>query len=822
MKSFQFKTFWPHIIAILVFMLLTFMYFNPLWTGKVIKQGDVERFKGMSKEIVDYREHYHKEPLWTNGMFSGMPAYQISVIYPSNLVRPLIQVSALGIIHPASIIFLCMLGFYFLLLSLKIDKLLASVGAIGFALSSYFIIIIEAGHNPKGYAIAYMAPVIMGILLTYRGKFWLGSALTAISLSLELAANHVQITYYLGILCGIIALGELVNAVVQKQIPNFLKASSLLIIAVILAILPNITNLLVTQEYSKFTIRGASELTDEQHNKTSGLDRDYATQWSYGLGETFSLMIPNFKGGQSKTIGDNPKALESVNPDMRQYVGQSTDQYWGDQPFTSGPVYVGAVFCFLFVLGMIIIKDNMKWYLLAATLVAIMLAWGKNFMGLTNFFMDYIPGYNKFRAVSMTLVIAELTIPLVALLAVKEIVMHPTILNEKRKAFYIALSATAGLCLLFYIMPGAFQEFFKTGEYENIVAQLKKGQASSEQIQMFMSGMESARISIFKSDALRSFFLIIVSAALLFVYSVKQYSKNYLYIGLGIIILIDLWVVDKRYLNESNFITKASFDVDNAPSTADEMILKDTDPNYRVLNTTVSPFQDASTSYHHKSIGGYHGAKLRRYQDLYEKQISNNNMSVLNMLNTKYFIVQNQKTGDIIAQRNPSALGNAWFVKELKWVANPDSEITALTHFNPATTAIVDKKWEKEIQPQSFQFDSTASIKLTSYKADELIYQSKAQSPQCAVFSEIYYPLGWNVYIDGKVAPYFSVNYVLRAMVLPAGNHEIVFKFEPETYYKGEKIALAGSLLLFLFIAAGIFMQFKSNSSILKKNQNAS
>lgn len=815
MKDFNFKSILPHVLVVVVFMLLTIIYFNPLLSGKAINQGDVERFKGMSKEIVDYRAKYDKEPLWTNGMFSGMPAYQISVLYPSNWVRPLIKLTAMGIPHPACIIFLCMLGFYFLLLTFKVDRLLAAAGAIGFALSSYFIILIEAGHNPKGYAIAYMAPVVMGIMMAYRGRMWLGSAIAGIALSLELASNHLQITYYLALLSGVIVLGEFVNAIVGKQLSNFIKSSGMLIVAAVLAVLPNITNLLVTEEYGKYTIRGASELSDEQHNKTSGLDRDYATQWSYGIGETFTLMIPNYKGGESQAIGDNEKALADVNPEMRQYVGQSTDQYWGDQPFTSGPVYIGALVCFLFVLGMFIIKDNLKWYLLAATILAIMLSWGKNYMGFTNFFMDYLPGYNKFRAVSMTLVIAEFTIPLIGVLAVREIVLNPALLREKRNAFYASLGLTAGLCLVFYLAPTAFQDFYKAGEYENVTASLKKSGAAAEQIQQFMNGMETARISIFKADALRSFLFIILGAGLLFVYSLKSFNKNYLYAGLGLLILIDLWAVDKRYLNDKNYVSKSSMETPYLPSPADEQILKDPDPNYRVMNVSLSPFQDATTSYFHKSIGGYHGAKLRRYQDLYERQISKNNMSVLNMLNAKYFIVQNQQNGELMAQRNPGALGNAWFVKELKWVANPDSEINALTNFNPANTAIIDKKWEKEINANAFQFDSTASIKLKSYKADELVYEAQANQSQMTIFSEIYYPKGWNAYIDGKPAPHFGVNYVLRAMVLPAGKHEVVFKFEPESYYKGEKIAMAGSILLFLFVIAGVLMQIKKNKEIV-------
>ncbi|MBL0048894.1 MAG: hypothetical protein IPP32_12455 [Bacteroidetes bacterium] len=810
--TFNFKKLIPHAVAIVGFILVTLVFFSPLLEGKKLKQSDVSNFKGMSKEISDYRAaHPGEEPLWTNSMFSGMPAYQISVLYPSNLVKSVTKLLSFGTPHPSSIILLCFLGFYFLLIVLGASPLLAGVGAIAFGLSSYFLILIEAGHNPKGYAIAYMAPVVAGILLTYRGKLLLGAAVTAFMLSLELSANHLQITYYLMLCIGILVLVELVDAVKNKTLPTFFKASALLLVAALLAVGPNLTNLWVTADYGKYTTRGTSDLTHDKDNKTSGLDKDYATAWSYGQGESFSLMIPNFNGGASGAIGDNKSALKNVDPEFKQYIA-NVDSYFGNQPFTSGPVYAGALVCFLFVLGLFIVKSNMRWWLLAATLFSIMLGWGKNFMPLTEFFLDHFPGYNKFRAVSMILVIAEFTIPLLAILAVMEVIANPSILKEKRKQFYIAFGLTGGLCFVFYLMPDMFMDFFKVGEYNDISSQLKKSQLSPDQVNLFLAGVEEARRSIFNADALRSFFFILLGAGLMFFYSIKSFNKNILIGALGFLILIDMWVVDKRYMNKDNFVTKSLVDEPFEMTQANLQILEDKDPNFRVYNTTVSTFNDASTSYYHKSIGGYHGAKLKRYQELIEMQISKNNMEVLNMLNTKYFIVADEQKQPI-AQRNPVACGNAWFVPSYKIVANPDSEIAGLSKLKPKEFILVDKKYESQLSGFTPNFDSAAVIKLSSYLPNYLTYQSKAASEQLAVFSEIYYPDGWNAYIDGKLSPYFGCNYVLRAMRIPAGEHKIEFKFEPKTYATGEKIALASSILLYLVLAGALFQELRSKKS---------
>ncbi|MBK9798423.1 MAG: YfhO family protein [Bacteroidetes bacterium] len=802
----------PHALAVLSFILITLVYFSPLLEGKKLKQADVSNFKGMSKEIVDYREaHPGEEPLWTNSMFSGMPAYQISVLYPSNLVKNLTKVFSFGLPHPAPIVLLCFLGFYFLLLTLEVDILLAVVGALAFGFSSYFLILIEAGHNPKGYAIAYMAPVIAGIIMTYRGKFLLGSAITAMALSLELSANHLQITYYLLLCVALLVIVEIIDAFKAKALPKFVKASAFLVVAALLAVGPNITNLWVTVDYGKYTTRGTSDLTHDKENKTSGLDKDYATAWSYGQGETFSLMIPNFNGGSSGAIGDNKSALEKVDPEFRQYIA-NVDSYFGNQPFTSGPVYAGALVVFLFVLGLFIVKSNLRWWLLAATVFSILLGWGKNFMPLTEFFLEHFPGYNKFRAVSMILVIAELCIPLLAILAVKEIYTQPQILKEKRNQFYIAFGLTGGLCLLFYMLPNLFIDFYKVGEYEDITAQLKKSQLSQDQINVFLAGVEEARRSIFTADALRSFFFILLGAGVVFAYSIKNFNKNILIGALGFLILVDMWVVDKRYLNKDNFVSKSFVDSPFDLTQANQQILSDKDPNFRVFNTTVSTFNDASTSYFHKSIGGYHGAKLKRYQELIEMQISKNNMEVLNMLNTKYFIVSDEQKQPI-AQRNPVACGNAWFVPNYKIVANADSEMAALSKIKPKEYMVVDKKYEANLSGFTAAFDSSATIGLTSYQPNNLVYKSNSSKEQLAVFSEIYYPDGWNAYINGKQHDYFGCNYVLRAMRIPAGAHTIEFKFEPKTYKTGEQIALASSILLYLVLGGALYMEWKRKNS---------
>jgi len=800
MKNINFRQFIPHLTAVAVFLILIFGYFSPLLEGKKLKQGDITNWKGMSKEITDFRAATGEEALWTNSMFGGMPAYQISVEYKANLIRFFDKLFTLGLPHPAGIVFLYFIGFFILLLVLKVDPWLAIAGSIAFAFSSYFFIILEAGHNSKAHAIGYMAPVIAGIILTYRGRLLAGSLLTALFLSLELRANHLQITYYLLLMVVLLGIVLLVDAIAKKTIPYFLKATGVLAIAALLAVATNITNIWATWEYGKETIRGATELTTEKDNRTSGLDKDYATQWSYGTGESFSLLIPNVKGGGSGYLGNDEKAMEKADPAVAQTVA-GQNHYWGDQPFTSGPVYVGAFIIFLFILGLFILNNNLRWWLLAATVLSIMLAWGRNFMPLTDFFLHFVPGYNKFRAVSMILVIAELAIPLLGILTLNELFKKPEIIKEKKKFFYISLGLTAGIALLFYLLPQTFFSFLSLAEDGAISQQrasLEAGQLA--QFDSVIYNIEKVRVAIFKADAIRSIIFIILGAALVWLYSIKKVNKVILIAAVSLLIAVDMIPVAKRYLNNENFGSKMQVANPFQPTQADELIMKDTDPNYRVFNLTVSAFQDASTSFFHKSIGGYHGAKLRRYQELIDHHIAENNEGVLNMLNTKYFIVPDNNRQPTI-QINMGAMGNAWFAKEIKMVDNADQEIDALKGFDPAQTTVVDKRFADQLKGFNPVADSTAGIKLTEYKPNKLKYTYKTTADQLVVFSEIYYAKGWNAYIDGKITPHLRADYVLRAMVVPAGKHEIEFRFEPKVYFTGEKISFASSLLLILLMA---------------------
>ena len=810
MKNIDLKQFFPHITALVIFLLIAVIYMNPVLSGKQVQQGDIANYKGMSKEIRDFRNETGEEPLWTNSMFGGMPAYQISMKYPSNWIDDVDEFLRLGLPRPADYLWLNMLGFFILLLAMRVNPWLSIVGAIAYAFSSYFFIIIEAGHNSKAHAMTYMAPVLAGVILTYRGKYILGGLLTMLFVSLEVSCNHFQITYYLVIILAILGIGELVFHIKEKQFRHFLKATGVLLAAGLIAIGPSITNILLTQEYSKYTIRGESELSTEKENRTSGLDKDYATRWSYGKEETFTLLIPNTKGGASGRIGQDPDNLKNVdNRRLKQIISQQ-NHYWGNQPFTSGPVYVGAIIVFLFVFGLFIVKGRLKWILLVATILSVMLAWGDNMMWFTDFWLEHVPGYNKFRTVSMTLVIAELCMPILAFMGLYKIYKNPGILKEKRREFLIALGLTAGISLILYLLPQTFFNFISEQEV-NRFSQLKNSQPqNANQINLILEELKSVRVDIFKADAIRSFFFIILGAGLIYLYSLKKIKAKYLILGLGILITIDMWAVNKRYLNNDDFVNKRVVNNPFQPTKADKQIMKDNDPNFRVFNTTVNTFNDASTSYFHKSIGGYHGAKLRRYQELIDYHISEQNRDVLNMLNTKYFIVKGNN-GKPVAKRNPGALGNAWFVENYEIVADADEEINALDDFNPEKTAFVDQRFKEHLQGKSFEKDTTASINLTSYQPNHLVYQSKTNKEQLAVFSEIYYPNGWQVYIDGEPADHFRVNYVLRAMVVPEGEHKIEFKFQPKTYYTGENIALASSILVLLLLVGGLYYEIRRN-----------
>ena len=789
MKKIQWKIIKRNIIAILIFFGLSIVYFSPILEGKKIYQSDKVNFIGMSKEIKDHRSDYDEEPLWTNSMFGGMPAYQISVVYSANLVKHIDKIFQGFLPRPAGLVFLYLLGFYILLMSLKIDYRLALVGAIAFAFSSYFFIILEAGHNTKAHAIGYMSPLLASVLMTMRGKWFTGGVLTALFTSLILNANHLQITYYLIMLFLVLGTAKLIEAIKENQFKYYLKSVLVLLLAGVLGASTNITRVLTTYEYGEESMRGKSDLTNDLDNKTSGLDKDYATAWSYGKAESFTLLIPNFYGGSSQgELGTDSETYNAIkqSPQSRKIIKQ-LPLYWGEQPFTSGPVYAGAIVCFLFVMGLFMLKGYMRWWVIITTILMLALGWGKNFMPLTEFFLEHFPGYNKFRAVSTTLVIVEFLLPLFGFIALNKLLFDNN-KNESYKSIKWSLIITGGLCLIFALLPSIFFDF--TG-------------SSDEQLKNMgwpIDALQSDRRSLMISDAWRSFIFISLSALLLYLYLKNTLKKQYVILIIGLLIIGDMWTVNKRYLDNDDFKSKRKVAEPFSPSVADQQILADKDPNFRVFNSAVNTFNDASTSYYHKSIGGYHGAKLKRYQELIDAHISKGNMSVLNMLNTKYFIVANQNQK--IAQRNTGALGNAWFVKEVQLVTSADEELAALSNINTQNKAVINTRYSDMIS--QFDMDSLASIILTDYKANHLTYTANCSQEQLAIFSEIFYDKGWNAYLNGNLVPHFRANYLLRAMMIPSGSHKIEFKFEPSSFDTGENISFASSAIL-LILLLGVF-----------------
>lgn len=790
----------PHIIAVLIFLLLTCVYMMPLFSGKDLSQHDIAQWTGMSKEIVDFRNTYHTEPLWTGSMFSGMPAYQVSALYPANLIEYVSELLFFFLPPPASYIFCAFVAFYLLLIALRVDYRLSIAGAVAFALSSYNMVILVAGHNSKAHAIALMPLVIAGILLTLQKRFLFGGAVTALGLSLQVYANHLQITYYLALCILVLMLAFFIQSIIGKTLADFFKASVVLIVAVIFAILPNITSLMVTEEYGKYSTRSQSELTEKK--SSTGLDKDYAFSYSYGISETFTLLIPKFHGGASVSdVGENSatyKALTENNVPRQQakeFV-QSAPLYWGNMMSTSGPPYVGALICFFFVLGLFVINGAEKWWLLGATIFSFLLSWGEYALWFNDFMFYHFPAYNKFRAVSMALTIAQFTIPLFAILAAHKIFSGKPDFNSYKKPLLYSLYITGGFCLLFSLMPGIAGSF------------IGKADKQLEQYEWLLTAIREDRANALRMDAFRSLFFIGVAFSAAWFYLKSKLKLNYALIGLVVFITLDLWTVGKRYLNNDSFVEKSKTEKPFPKTAADEQILADKSLSYRVANFTVSTFNDAGTSYWHKSIGGYHGAKLKRYQELIEFQISKNNQDVLNMLNTKYFIVPDNNKQPV-AQFNPVACGNAWFVKEIKMVADADAELKSLDKFSPKETVFIDKRFEDYLKGFNMQFDSSATINLTDYKANYLSYQSNSATEQFAVLSEVYYPKGWNAYLDGKLVEHVRVNYVLRGMRVPAGNHKIEFKFEPATYYTGEKIAFASSATLILLFVSVMVMEIR-------------
>ena len=803
----------PHLIVLLLFSAISFTYFSPILEGKMLDMPDIQHYIGMSKEVVDFREATGEEALWTNSMFSGMPAYQISAKYSNNLIRYVAKVISLGMPRPVSLLFLYLLGFYLLLLSLGVDYRISAIGAIAFSFSSYLFIIIQAGHMTKAHAIAYMPMVVAAVLYTYRGKLLLGGLLTALAVSLQLYANHLQITYYLVLILLLIGLVQFIKDLKSNNIIEFAKRTGILFLAALLASGTSFTRLATTMEYGKDSTRGKSELTTNLDNKTTGLDKDYATAWSYGIAETFTLLIPNFYGGASQgeltTDSETYKELRKRTSNAKQLIKQ-LPLYWGNQPFTSGPTYAGSIVIFLFVLGLLFVKSEMRIWLVMATIMSIMLAWGKNFMGLTEFFLDYFPGYNKFRAVSMILVVAEFTLPLLGFIALSRFfdsnqdnINHSTV--TKYKALKLSFYIVGGITFIFALTPSLFFDFVGVQD-----ANLQKNGWPVEALQ-------SDREGLLQADAWRSFIFITLTFGVLWMYLRSKIESKYVILVIGILVISDMWTVNKRYLNDDNFERKRKVEVPYQATSADKQILRDRDPNFRVFNQSVSTFNDASTSYFHKSIGGYHGAKLKRYQELIENHISKGNMSVLNMLNAKYFI---SPKGNV--QQNHEALGNVWFVNNISIVENADDELLSLGDFFPSKTAIVDRRFRDQVFGKNNNIDtsvtlfedisdySDSEISLIDYKPNYLSYRSISDYPGIAIFSEVYYNKGWNAYIDGELKPHFRANYILRGMRIPQGEHLIEFRFEPDVYKNGEQIALACSSILLLVLGLVFFKELRA------------
>ena len=810
------KQFLGILFAIIAFALITLVYFTPILEGKRIKQHDIEMYKGMSQEINDFREETGEQSLWTNSMFGGMPAWNIGVQQNSNLMTYVQKIIGLGFPSPIMSVFISMLGFFILLLVLDCKIWISFIGALAYGFTSYLFIVMGAGHNSKAVAMAYMAPVIAGIIMTYKGKYLWGAVLTAISLALEIRAGHIQITYYLFMIVLIMVIAEFVETIKTKKYLDFFKASGILAIVAILAVMTSTTTLYANYEFGKETMRGKPVLTENVENQTRGLDRDYITQWSYGIGETWSLMIPNVKGGASAYIGNDNPALQNADPRFRSTIAQN-NAYWGDQPGTSGPVYVGAIVCFLFVLGLFVVKGKIKWVLLAATILSILLSWGKNFMGFTDFFLDYFPMYNKFRAVSMTLVIAEVCMPILAFLALAEVMRNPEILKKNMYYLYVSFGLTAGLCFLFYIVPNVFFNFLSQGEAVQF-AQLTNGKDGAI-YQMLANDIENVRMAIFKKDAIRSFFFITIAAIILLLNIKGKLKDNAVFAILAVLVVMDMFPINKRYLNNDNFIDKRRFEKPFVMSEIDKQILQDNSLDYRVMNLTTSTFNDASTSYFHKSIGGYHGAKLRRYQDIINHYLGGNNVgsdgfwNVLNMLNTKYLIYP-QNNNKPVAMPNPDAFGNAWLVSDIKWVATPNEEIAAIENTNIKTTAIVNEEFKNVIGnygTDAINHVHTGTIQLASYKPNELTYNFNSSKDELVVFSEIWTSKGWTMWIDGKESPLIRADYILRAAVVPAGNHEIMMRYEPKIWKVGNTIQFVSSLILILGLFAAIVLTFRKS-----------
>ncbi|WP_282042508.1 YfhO family protein [Winogradskyella flava] len=801
--SFSFKRFLPHILVLVGFVVLSLAYFSPVLQGKKIFQSDIMHYIGMAQQQKEFAQATSEETYWTNSAFGGMPTYQLGVKYPHNYIKTL-DLSLRFLPRPADYLFLYFLGFYILLLSLKVDFKLAALGALAFGFSTYLIIILGVGHNAKAHAIAYMPMVLAGIILTFRKKYILGFLLTAVALGLEIVANHFQMTYYLLFLVLVLGLAYLIDAYRKKVLPHFFKSVGILSVAAVLAVGLNATNIMATQEYAKESTRGESELTinpdGSPKEATSGLDKEYITEYSYGLAETFNLYIPKFMGGgNTEDIGKDSETYRTyvnmgASPIEALEVSKNAPMYWGDQPIVEAPAYVGAVIIFLFVLGLFLVKGRLKWWLVAGTVLSLLLSYGKNLGFLTDFFIDYVPLYDKFRAVSSIQVILELCIPVLGIFALVRLFNDFQKDDEKLKALTYTVAITAGLCMVFLLFKSSLFDF-KSIRDQGIPEPL-------------VEAIIKDRKSLFTTDTIRTLILVLLSAGTVYFFLKKRLSETLVVVAFTALILFDLISVNRQYVNADNFVSALQVDKPYRPNVADNEILKDKG-HFRVLDmSSEGQRKPGRAAYFHNSLFGYHAAKLGRYNELMEFHIYNNNMNVLNMLNTKYIIAEDQ--GQIFPYTNTDANGNAWFVSELKQLADANAEIKALDSLDTKTKAVTTMS-DLSSKPEvvRFQVDSTASIQLKEFQPNYLKYESNNPNDGFAVFSEIYYANGWNAYLDGNVVPHQRVNYVLRGMEVPIGNHTIEFKFEPEVVKTGSSIALGSSAILGILLLLGIFYHFK-------------
>lgn len=818
------------VAAVVLFALISFAYFVPAsLDGRILFQHDASAGRGMGHEQQTYFERTGERTRWTNSVFGGMPTYQTAPSYKStDALSKVMDAYHLWLPENVWYVFAYLLGFYILLRAFDFRQELAVLGSIIWAFSSYFFIIIAAGHIWKVMALAYLPPMIAGLVLAYRGKYLWGFILTALFTAFEVKANHVQMTYYYLFVVLFMVIAYLVQAIKNKQLLHFGKATAVCAAAACLGICMNLSNLYHTWEYSKESMRGKSELikANTANQTNSGLERDYITQWSYGIGETWTLLIPNAKGGASVPLSQNETAMKKADPNFIQ-IYQQIGQYWGEQPGTSGPVYVGAFVLMLFILALFIVKGPMKWALLAATVLSVLLSWGKNFMPLTNFFIDYMPMYAKFRTVASILVIAEFTIPLLAMLGLKKILDTPSVLNKQIKYVYISFGLTAGFCLLFALMPSVFFSNFVSAQELEAMKSIP-----AEYQGPLLANLREMRQAIFTDDCWRSFFIIVIGTFLLLLYRANKLKKS-AFVGLVIVLcLVDMWQVNKRYLNDGMFVEKSVRDNPIEMTPTDQQILQTKELDYRVLNLATSTFNENETSYFHKSIGGYHPAKLRRYQEMIETYIApemeklmksiveaqgdmtklngDSISPVLNMLNTKFFIMPLQG-GQTVPLKNPYAFGNAWFVDKVTYVNNANEELEMVGKLNLRAEAVADKKF-RDVFGSSCEQDHHAQVIMKTYEPNQLTYEVESAKGGVLVFSENYYP-EWTATVDGKEVPVGRVNYILRAIQVKPGKHQVVLSFFPKSVDRTETVAYIAFALLVICILLGIGLEIRQRKT---------